>query len=56
VNWLRVLASVLLLGALVFLGVFAWWLWISQIPSLNPAINTPINTLTPIPTNTTVSN
>jgi protein phosphatase len=56
VNWLRVLASVLLLGALVFLGVFAWWLWISQIPSLNPAVNPPINTLTPVPTSTTVPN
>lgn len=56
INWKRALASVFLLGVLVFLGLFAWWLWISQIPSLNPPTRTPINTLTPIPTNTTVTN
>jgi hypothetical protein len=51
----RAIASVFLLGLLVFLGLFAWWLWISQIPSLNPPTLTPINTLTPIPTNTSTT-
>jgi serine/threonine protein phosphatase PrpC len=55
INWRRAIASVFLLGLLVFLGLFAWWLWISQIPSLNPPTLTPIDTLTPIPTNTTSS-
>lgn len=55
INWKRALASVALLGVLVFLGIFAWWLWISQIPSLNPPTHTPIDTLTPIPTHTAIS-
>lgn len=56
INWRRALASFFLLGLLVFLGLFIWWLWISQIPSLNPATRTSIDTLTPIPTNTAISN
>lgn len=52
VNWRRALASVALFGLLVFLGLFAWWLWFSRISSLNPPTLTPINTLTPIATNT----
>lgn len=56
INWRRALASVLLFGLLVFLGLFAWWLWISQIPSLNSPTRTPIDTLTPIPTNTAITN
>ena len=55
INWKRALASVFFLGLLVFLGLFAWWLWISQVPSLNPPTLTPIDTLTPIPTNTAIT-
>lgn len=56
ISWRRALASVFLLGLLVFLGLFVWYLWISQIPSLNPPTSTPIDTLTPIPTNTSIIN
>ncbi|MCL5429148.1 MAG: protein phosphatase 2C domain-containing protein [Chloroflexi bacterium] len=54
INWRRALASVLLFGLLVFLGLFAWWLWISRILSLNPPTLTPIDTLTPVATNTAI--
>lgn len=56
INWRRAIASVFLFGLLVFLGLFAWYLWINQIPSLNLLTNTPLDTLTPIPTTTTVAN
>ena len=56
INWRRALASVFLFGFLVFLGLFAWWLWIRQIPSLNPPTLTPIDTLTPVATNTAITN
>ncbi len=52
INWRRALSSVFLLGLLVFLGLFAWWLWFSKVSSLNPPTVTPIDTLTPVPTNT----
>lgn len=56
INWRRAFASVFLFGFLVFLGLFAWWLWIRQIPSLNPPTLTPIDTLTPVATNTATTN
>ncbi len=52
INWRRTTASVFLLGLLVFLGLFAWWLWFSKVSSLYPPTLTPIDTLTPVPTNT----
>lgn len=54
INWRRAFASVFLFGILVFLGMFAWWLWIRQIPTLNPPTLTPIDTLTPVATNTAI--
>jgi hypothetical protein len=52
INWRRAFASVALFGLLVFLGLFAWWLWFSKVSSLNPPTLTPIHTLTPLATNT----
>jgi protein phosphatase len=52
INWRRAFASVALFGVLVFLSLFAWWLWFSKVSSLNPPTLTPIDTLTPVATNT----
>lgn len=54
INWRRAFASVLLFIVLVILGLFAWWVWISQLSPLSHPTPTAIHTLTPIPSNTPV--
>ena len=52
VNWRRVLVASILFALLVASGLFSLWLWQSSINPLKSPEITPLNTLTPIPTNT----
>ncbi|MGH2581656.1 MAG: PP2C family protein-serine/threonine phosphatase [Anaerolineales bacterium] len=52
VNWKRGFVASILFVLLVALGLFSVWLWQSRINPLQGPLFTPINTLTPIPTNT----
>jgi protein phosphatase len=54
INWKRALAKVSIVALLILAGLLAWWLWLGQIGVPPGPLGTPINTLTPVITNTAV--